>query len=135
MGFDIFDLRQLSLKQIVSYTEQRQPVHPRQAELQFPSLPLVHLICSAQCALQLDSTFGVLFCYRDEKKYFSILVLCPQSCGLAIVLLDPRAVKMENEGGRAARGRSVNGIYIRTCGAYKNCVFGEKNCDCSQMCR
>lgn len=34
LWFDISDLRQLSLDQIVTYTEQRQLVRPRQAELQ-----------------------------------------------------------------------------------------------------
>lgn len=44
-------------------------------------------------------------------------MLCPQSSGLAIALIDPCSAKMENEGGGAAGGRSVNGIYIsvRTC--------------------
>lgn len=48
LWFDISDLCQLSLDQIVTYTEQRQLVHPRQVELH---VPLLHYICSAQTTL------------------------------------------------------------------------------------
>lgn len=49
MGFNISDLRQLSLDQNVARTEQRQSVHTRQAELH--SLLFLLCILSAQHSL------------------------------------------------------------------------------------
>lgn len=69
MGFNIFDLRQVSLDQMVAYSEQRQPVLPSEAELH--SLLCFLCILSAQRSPPfklIQPLGGVLFCYRAKKE-------------------------------------------------------------------
>lgn len=129
VGDAIFDLRQLFLDQIVTYTEQT-ACTLMSIWVTFLSLPFVHFICSTQCVLQLGlvlRVFSGVFCHRakSEKKKknppFSCFAL--RAANWLLFSLTPVLPRWRMQEGGLLEGTSVNGIYISvgTCGAQRIC--------------
>lgn len=107
LGFDLSDPHQLSLNQIVTYAEQRQPVHPCQAELHSPQSLLCVLSAQLSPPSKLIQSSGCSQegCFAAEmKKIFLRSSVMPSEWWTGHCSPWPLCCKDGDEGERLAGG-------------------------------